>query len=367
MSGIRPEGPREAPQGEPHGEHPGEPSDSTRLPPATRPGPVRLQVADLSRSLAWYGEVLGLQLLDSGSGWARLGAPGEAPRAARVVASGTPHGTPRDTPPDGPGGPGGPHLVELVEQPGAAPVPRGGQLGLYHVAILLPERASLGRFVAHLAHLRIPAGSADHLVSEALYLNDPDGLGFEVYADRPPTSWARTPTGEIAMASNPLALDDLVRSGGEAPWTGLPSGTRVGHLHLHVGNLAAAEAFYSDALGLDVQVRSYPGALFLSAGGYHHHLGVNTWARGAAAPGPNDARLLSWSLGLPSPEAGEAALSRLEQAGHAVTRIEPAVGRVLDPWGTELRLGPDPGDPSEEDHRPSPTASEPRVHDVLDR
>jgi catechol 2,3-dioxygenase len=326
--------------------------DPTRLPPTTRPGPVRLQVADLARSLDWYGGVLGMRVLDSGSGWARLGVLGEGPGAAP------------DTPSDGPGGT---RLVDLIEHPGAPPVPRRGHLGLYHVAILLPDRASLGRFVAHLARLRVPAGSADHLVSEALYLNDPDGLGFEVYADRPPTSWARTPSGEIAMASNPLALDDLVRAGGDAPWNGLPSGARVGHLHLHVGDLAAAEAFYSDALGLDVQVRSYPGALFLSAGGYHHHLGVNTWARGAVAAGANAARLLSWSLELPSPRAVEAALIRLEKAGHAVTRTEPGFGRVLDPWGTELQLGTDPGDPSEEDHRSSPAASEPRVHDVLDR
>jgi catechol 2,3-dioxygenase len=318
MSSIRSEGHREEP-------HNG-PPDPSRLPPSTRPGPARLQVADLARSLDWYDEVLGMRVFDSGPGWARLGGDAKTPGGAPDTAP--------DRPPDN-------RLVHLVERPGAAPVPRRGHLGLYHVALLLPDRASLGRFVAHLARLRVPAGSAgsaDHLVSEALYLNDPDGLGFEVYADRPPTSWARTPTGEIAMASNPLALDDLVRSGGEAPWTGLPSSTRVGHLHLHVGDLAAAEAFYSDALGLDVQVRSYPGALFLSAGGCHHHLGVNTWARGPVVAGPNDARLLSWSLELPAPAAVEAALDRLEGAGHAVTRSEPGAGRVRDPWGTELRL-----------------------------
>ncbi|TVP42658.1 MAG: hypothetical protein EA350_15020 [Gemmatimonadales bacterium] len=315
MPNIRPEPGTDQPSDQP--------SDPTRLPPTSRPGPVRLQVADLSQSLDWYGEVLGVRVLDSGRGWIRLGAHPAAHPAADPAAP----------------------LVELVERPGAAPVPRGGHLGLFHVAILLPDRASLGRFVAHLGRLRIPAGSADHLVSEALYLNDPDGLGFEVYADRPPASWARTSSGEIAMASNPLALDELGRAGGDAPWTGLPSGARVGHLHLHVGDLAAAEAFYSEALGLDVQVRSYPGALFLSAGGYHHHLGVNTWARRAGAAGPNDARLLSWSLELPSSEAVEAALTRLEEAGHAVTRSEPGIGRVPDPWGTELRVQAPPRGP----------------------
>jgi catechol 2,3-dioxygenase len=232
-----------------------------------------------------------------------------------------------------------PHLIQLVEHPGATPVPRRGHLGLYHVAILLPNRSDLGRFVAHLSRLRIPAGSADHLVSEALYLNDPDGLGLEVYADRSRASWRRTPSGEIAMASEPLDLDDLVRAGGEAAWTGPPPGARVGHLHLHVGDLEAAEAFYARALGLDVQVRGYPGALFLSAGGYHHHLGVNTWARGAEAAGPDDARLLAWSLELPTPGAVDAALRRLEVAGHAVTRDQPGAGRARDPWGTEVELG----------------------------
>jgi catechol 2,3-dioxygenase len=310
-----------------------------RLPPETRPGPVRLQVADLSRSLAWYGDLLGMRVLDSGSGWARLGAHGEA----SVPAPGTPQGAEPLAPSDirqnaQSQAPLAAHLVELVERPGAAPVPRRGHLGLYHVALLLPDRANLGRFVAHLAHGGIPAGSADHLVSEALYLRDPDGLGIEVYADRPRASWRHTPTGEVAMATDPLALDDLVRAGGGVPWRGLPSGTRVGHLHLQVGDLQAAEAFYARALGLEVQVRSYPGALFLSAGGYHHHLGVNTWARSAAPAAPDDARLLAWSLVLPHAGEVEIALRRMEASGHSVTRIAPEMGRISDPWGTVLEL-----------------------------
>ena len=315
-----------------------------RLPSESRPGSVRLQVADLSRSLAWYGDLLGMRVLESsrgesGPGWARLGAHGEA----SVPAPGSPQRAEPLAPSDVPQNaqsqaPLATHLVELVECPGAAPVPRRGHLGLYHVALLLPDRASLGRFVAHLARLRIPVGSADHLVSEALYLNDPDGLGIEVYADRPRASWRRTPTGEVAMATDPLSLDDLVQAGGGVPWRGLPSGTRVGHLHLHVGDLQAAEAFYAQALGLDVQVRSYPGALFLSAGGYHHHLGLNTWARSAAPAGPDEARLLSWSLVLPHAGEVEVALRRMESAGYSVVRTAQDVGRISDPWGTVLEL-----------------------------
>jgi catechol 2,3-dioxygenase len=290
------------------------PMSSASLPAETRPGPVRLQVADRDRSLAWYGKVLGMQRLSEEEGSALLGAP--SPGA------------------DGPGTP----LIELAERPGARPVPRNGRLGLFHFALLLPQREALGRFVRHLSELRIPAGASDHRVSEALYLTDPDGLGIEVYADRPRHLWARTPAGEVAMATDPLDLDDLVRAGGETPWAGVPAGTVMGHLHLHVGDLEEAEAFYHAALGLQVMVRGYPGALFLSAGGYHHHLGVNTWARGAAPPSDEEARLLRWELLLPSASDLDAALDRLESAGHTATRTGPGEGRVQDPWGTVLGL-----------------------------
>jgi catechol 2,3-dioxygenase len=291
--------------------------DTAPLPAATNPGPVRLQVADLARSEAWYSRILGLVPLSRGNGWSRL-----APAAGQ------------DT------------LVELHERPGAPPVPRGGHLGLYHVALLLPDRSSLGSLVEHLARLGIPAGSADHLVSEALYLTDPDGLGLEVYADRPRDTWARTPTGEVAMASDPLDLEDLVAAAEGTSWDGAPAGTAVGHLHLHVGDLAAAESFYGGALGLDVQVRSYPGALFLSAGGYHHHLGVNTWARGARPALEDGARLLAWELRIPSAWGFDLLLERLEAANVPMLaeEVPPAgaapgtVVSVSDPWGTVLRL-----------------------------
>lgn len=279
-----------------------------RLPAELRLGAVRLQVADLDRSLRWYTDVLGFQPLERTPGRALLGAADRVP------------------------------LVELVELAGARPAPRRGRLGLYHFAILVPDRASLGRLVAHLARIGARAGSADHLVSEALYLTDPDGLGIEVYADRPRDTWS-VRGDELVMASDPLDLDDLVRAAGGSLWTGLPAGTTVGHVHLHVADLDAASRFYHEALGLDAVVFSYPGALFLSAGGYHHHLGLNTWAgAGAARPAPGDARLLEWTIELPAEELDAAAAS-LAEAGHEPERTAGGA-TVTDPWGTTVRLVP---------------------------
>src|SRR5690606_32899123 len=203
-----------------------------RLPADIRLGRVRLQVADLDRSLAYYQEVLGFRQLERADGHVLLGAWGD------------------DTP-----------LVELRERAGAVPVPPRGRLGLYHFAILLPDRASLGRLVAHLSTLGARAGSADHEVSEALYLQDPDGLGIEVYAARPRSAW-RHPGGEVVMTTEPLGLRSLLRAGGGEAWAGMPAGTRIGRVHLHVGDLARASAFYHEGLGLDRVVWSYPGALF---------------------------------------------------------------------------------------------------------
>ena len=277
-----------------------------RLPDSTHVGAARLQVASLERSLRYYRDFLGFEVVETSAGRAALG----------------PHGG------------DGAVLLELHEKPGVAPVPRRGRLGLFHFAILLPDRAALGRFAGHLARMGAPAGSSDHLVSEAIYLQDPDGLGIEVYADRPRASWRHLPGGEIAMATEPLDVSSLLRAAGEAPWTGMPRGTVMGHMHLHVADLAAAERFYVDALGFDVMVRGYPGALFVSAGGYHHHLGLNTWAAHAAPAGPDDARLLEWDVVLPTEADVAAAVARLRDAGHDVD--DDAV--VRDPWGTALRL-----------------------------
>jgi catechol 2,3-dioxygenase len=282
-----------------------------RLPDATHVGVVRLQIADLSRSLAYYTDVLGFRTVTQDPGIARLSAHGDD-----AV------------------------IVELHERKGVRPVPRGGLLGLYHFAILLPDRGALGRFVSHLAEVGAYAGSADHLVSEAIYLSDPDGLGVEVYADRPRSEW-RTHGRELAMTTEPLDLRDLVRAASGQPWTGMPAGTVIGHVHLYVGALAQAEAFYHTAVGLDKTVWNYPGALFLSAGGYHHHLGTNTWAAGAPRATEQDARLLEWELVMPSPADVEAAARHASAAGHAATP-DGADRLLVDPWGTTLRLRPNP-------------------------
>jgi catechol 2,3-dioxygenase len=222
-----------------------------RLPDATRLGPVKLQVSDLARSVAYYESVIGLHTISRTAGYARLGAQHD------------------DT-----------MLVGLQEKPGVVPVPRRGLLGLYHFAILVPDRAALGRFLRHVASLGVHVGMADHLVSEALYLTDPDGLGIEVYVDRPRESWKKLDR-QIAMASDALDVESLLDAGGDAPFTGLPTGTVIGHVHLHVGDIERASHFYHEGLGFDKMVWNYPGALFLAAGGYHHHLGTNTWAAGA--------------------------------------------------------------------------------------
>ena len=278
-----------------------------RLPDATHLGRVRLQVSDLERSLRYYREVLGFRVLDQSSDRVTLGAHGD------------------DRP-----------LIELVERPGATPVPRRGRLGLYHFAILLPDRAALGRFVGHLARLGVRAGMSDHFVSEAAYLQDPDNLGIEVYADRPRSAW-RHEGRQLAMATEALDARNLVEAAGGKSWTGMPAGTTIGHMHLHVGDIDEAAAYYHVGLGLDKVVWSYPGALFLSAGGYHHHLGTNTWAAGAPAASADDARLLDWEIVVPRAEDAEAAAHSVEAAGYRFTRADGS-WLLTDPWGTTLRL-----------------------------
>ena len=265
----------------------GEAPSGYRLPAGTRLGPVSLQIADLGRSIAYYQTTLGMRVLHRDPSRAVLGARQD------------------ETP-----------LIELHERSGARAAPRRGRLGLYHFAILLPDRASLGRYVRYLAEIGASVGAADHLVSESLYLQDPDNLGIEVYADRPRSTWRRVGR-ELMMATDPLDAVGLVREAGTAPWNGMPQGTVMGHVHLHVGDLNGASAFYSDAIGFDRTVWHYPGALFLAADGYHHHLGTNTWAgTGATPPTEDEAQLLEWTVLVPNGKS-------------VVTR---------DPWGTAVRL-----------------------------
>lgn len=283
-----------------------------RLPSGTHLGPVRLQVADMTRSLAYYERTLGMRQLRRDGAVAVLGAT------------------------DG----GGP-LVELQEHAGARPVPRRGRLGLFHFAILLPDDASLGRLLRHLGELGERLGMSDHLVSQSLYLHDPDNLGIEVYADRPRSAWRRVGR-ELMMATDPLDVDGLLHAARAVPWSGMPAATVMGHVHLHVGDLEAASAFYSGALGFDRMVWQYPGALFLAADGYHHHLGTNTWA-GSDAPRPavDEAQLLEWTIELPDSASLDAVSENLRRAGAPAQWVAAAESSVLltqDPWGTHIRL-----------------------------
>ena len=231
-------------------------------------GRVRLRVAALDRARSYYAHVIGLRQLDGS-----LGA--DAP------------------------------LVELIGDPEAPPAPPG-TTGLFHLALLVPDRPSLARAVQRVisAGERF-VGASDHFVSEALYLRDPEGNGIEIYRDRPRSEWEHEPSGELRMGTVPLDVDAVMAELPGGPDPGMPDRTVVGHVHLHVADLAAAEAFYAGDLGLDVTVRSYPGALFLSRCGYHHHIGLNTWqGEGAPAPPPGSRGLEDFELVLPDGPEG---------------------------------------------------------------
>ena len=237
---------------------------------------VSLTVRDLQRSIAFYRDVLGFRVDKSTEVEAALSAD-----RART-------------------------LIELHEQRDAIPRPRRCA-GLFHFAILVPNRAALGRSLRRLIEQNWPlSGVADHLVSEALYLSDPDGLGIEIYRDRPRDTW-RKADGQIAMATDPLDLDSVANEpGAELPWTGLDAGTVIGHVHLHVPSLVEAERLYCGIVGFEPMVRTYPGALFVAAGGYHHHLGLNTWmGEGAPPPPENAVGLRRFSVRAAALEEGE--------------------------------------------------------------
>jgi catechol 2,3-dioxygenase len=283
-------------------------SENGSIDPGTSMGAVRLTVSDVDRARDFYREAIGLT---------------ELPSDEDVVSLGT-----EERP-----------IVELVGDPGAPPRPRRTS-GLFHLAILVPGRPDLARALQRVAesgwHL---SGASDHLVSEALYLSDPEGNGIELYRDRPREDWP-VRDGILQMDTLPLDLDgvlgELRREDANAP---MAPGTRIGHVHLNVGDLTAAEAFYSGALGFDVTVRGYPGALFVSAGGYHHHLGLNTWVgEGAPPPPPGSRGLREFEVVLPSAEALAVEEDRLREAGFEPTREGDYV-HVADPAGNSVVLG----------------------------
>ena len=291
-------------------------SQYVSIDPGTSIGAVRLAVADLDDVADFYREAIGLRPLE--------------PEQSEIVRL----GTGEDEAP----------LVELVGDPSAPPRPRH-TTGLYHLAILVPTRADLARALQRVADAgwRL-TGASDHLVSEALYLSDPEGNGIEIYRDRPREQWQYR-DGAIQMSTEPLDLDGVLGElSREDAGAGMPAGTRMGHVHLNVADLTAAETFYSGALGFDVTVRGYPGALFVSAGGYHHHIGLNTWTGEGAPPPPPLSRGLRWfEIRLPGEAQLAAEEDRLRAAGFEPERVDGGVS-VDDPSGERrsphsVRLG----------------------------
>lgn len=263
-------------------------------------GAVSLRVRDLSGLTAFYRDAIGLALIHAEPGLAVLGVDGEA--LVRLEAGGTQPTSPA---------------------------------GLFHLALLLPSRADLASWLGHAATTGIALeGASDHLVSEALYLSDPEGNGIEIYRDRRRAEWPRR-DGAIRMATERLDLDALLREARPEPWQGMPGGTRMGHIHLRVGDTAQAEAFYAGKLGFDVMVH-YPGASFLASGGYHHHIAGNVWqSRGAAARGEGEAGLAWFELVAREPEDFDAMRARILAAGGSEGSSGPG---IADPWGNRLVL-----------------------------
>jgi catechol 2,3-dioxygenase len=289
---------------------------ATAIHPATEVGFLSLTVADLARSVAFYTDAIGMTLLDRVEGTATLGV------------AGTP-------------------LLVITERAGAQPWPREQRsyTGLYHFAILVPTRADLGRWVRHWLDLGLPLGQGDHLVSEALYLSDPDENGIEVYRDRPRDEWVWA-DGKVRMGTGPVDIRGLLADAERAgePWAGLAEGTHLGHIHLQVSDIARSEAFYHDILGFDI-VAQMPTALFISAGGYHHHIGMNTWHSQGATDAPTDmVGLRFYTVDLPDAEALAAVVHRLEAAGISLVHQDGAIAlRDPDGIGLLMRIGTTPG------------------------
>ncbi len=279
---------------------------SNGIHPQTIVGAVHLNVRDLDRLLAYYEERIGLRFHWRDGRRAGLGV-GE-----------------RD-------------LLILDEDPAARETT--GTAGLYHFALLLPSRRELARALRHLAARETPlSGFADHLVSEAIYLSDPEGNGIEIYRDRPRNEWRRDARGTLQMDTIALDVRGLMATVAEdaEPWTGMPPGTTVGHIHLHVGDLAQSDAFYVGVLGFDLVLNYGHSANFISAGGYHHHIGYNLWA--GRAHRPADALGLRWfDVRLPDDDALAAVRERLTEAGVAGSQ-EGDGWLVADPAGNRVRL-----------------------------
>jgi catechol 2,3-dioxygenase len=281
--------------------------------PRTTMGAVHLTVSDLDRSAAFYTQVAGLRPGETDNGEMALSAADGRVLVALHGDSSAPRLDPRAT-------------------------------GLFHLAILLPTRLDLAFALARLSAARWPLdGASDHLVSEALYLSDPDGNGIEIYRDRPREEW-QVRDGQLQMATLPLDLRDVAGELAAAtdPQPAVPAGTTIGHVHLQVAQLDEVERFYAGVLGFEVTVRGYPGALFVAAGGYHHHLGLNTWnSLGSQPPVAGAIGLRHYEVVLPGPAELATAVSRASDAGLELTaadEIAPGACRLRDPSGNTVVL-----------------------------
>jgi catechol 2,3-dioxygenase len=277
------------------------------IPVATTVGTVQLTVSDLGRSVDYYENAIGLNVQERAGDRALLGAGGEA-------------------------------LLDLLEQPGARPA--RGYCGLYHFALLLPQRADLARWLAHAARDRVAlVGMADHYVSEAIYLNDPDGHGIEIYWDRPRELWE----GKVAERMTTLPLDTSSLFGelpdpANEPFERLPGGTVMGHVHLCVADIPQTIAFYRDVLGFALMASLGGQAAFLSAGGYHHRLGANTWeSAGAGQPPQGSAALRRATIVLPSELERDLLVARIADIGYEPLPLDGGV-LIHDPSGNPIAL-----------------------------
>lgn len=276
-------------------------------PPATYVREIELQTADLERARSFYENILGLQTIRSEKNELTLSADG---KTALIHLT----------------------LPEYIEERPERTT------GLYHFALLVPTRADLGRFIRHLVELKYPVqGASDHDVSEAVYLADPDGHGIEVYRDREASAWTIN-DGLIHMTVDPLDAEAVIAEAEGTSWSGMPLATRMGHIHLHVHNLAEAEAFYCGALGFQLVSRLGEHALFVSSAFYHHHLGLNTWAgKQASAPPANSIKLNWFDVVYPTADEKNAALSRLRTYGAAIHEANNEIF-IKDPSGTWLKV-----------------------------
>ncbi|MCM3716413.1 VOC family protein [Alkalihalobacillus oceani] len=269
-------------------------------------GQVVLKISDLQHSLKFYQEVIGLRVLHEEADRATLTADGLSP-------------------------------LLILEQPEHVTKKHGRTTGLYHFALLVPSRRDLADLFRHLLEVKWPLqGAADHFVSEAIYLADPDGNGIELYSDRPASTW-KWENGEVLMATEPLDYQHLLSEEAKE-WSGISEQTIIGHIHLHVAEWQETEKFYGEGLGFEVVCRYGTQALFVSTARYHHHIGLNTWnGLGAPAPAPESTGLRYFTLILPSAEERTAVVQRLQSLGFQVTELDDRVA-VEDPSGTAIHL-----------------------------